>query len=100
MHAHTLLGPPSAAREQACELRQNRQADVRAVTSELNEKGDLWKITRLKMSSVTSAPLRFPDRAVAVAVVVAVVVVFKGFFFSPPKTQMSNTLSGKPCWFK
>lgn len=48
----------------ARELLQNCQADVKAVTSELNVKGKLWKLTHLKISSVTSAPLGLSDRAV------------------------------------
>lgn len=48
----------------ARELLQNCLADVKAVTSELNVKGKLWKLTHLKISSVTSAPLGLSDRAV------------------------------------
>lgn len=74
VHVNTTLGLTSAALENACELLQNCLADVKAVTSELNVKGELWKITCLKMSSVTSTPLRFPE-----------------CLFVGPKTQRSST---------
>lgn len=59
VHVNTALGFYSAAlkKKNACELLRNCLADVNMVTSELNVRGELWKITCLKMSSVTSAPL-------------------------------------------
>lgn len=48
----------------ACELLKTCPADVKSVASELNVKGELWKITCLKMSSVTSVLLGFSSRAV------------------------------------
>lgn len=69
----------------ARELLQNCLADVKAVTSELNVKGKLWKLTHLKISSVTSAPLGLSDRAVVC--------------WPEKKKQWSNTSDGQLPFF-
>lgn len=57
------FGLTSPALKNACEVLQNCLADVKGVTPELNVKGELWKITHFKMSSVTSgSPGRGFDR--------------------------------------
>lgn len=56
MCKHLPLGLTSAAPKNSCNVLQHCLADVKVLTSELNVKAELCKITHFKMSSVTSDP--------------------------------------------